>query len=59
MLGFSVGYFQTQWQVEQGPDVTFGLQAVVIVSASFLMVICHIWGHKLRAWAGPVHPLRI
>lgn len=59
MFGFSVGYFQTEWVLAQGADVTFGLQGTVVVVASLIVVFLHFYGHKLRAWARPVHPLRI
>jgi hypothetical protein len=58
-LGFSVGYFQLQWGLKQGYDVSFGLQAVVIVFAFVLIVTTQLFGARLRAWAGPVRPLGV
>jgi MFS family permease len=55
--GFSVGYFQMAWGLRQGWDMSFGLQAVVIVFAVVLVVITQIYGARLRAWGGAVRPL--
>lgn len=57
-LGFAVGYFQQEWGQKQGFDVSFGLQAVVVVAAYVICVFVHIYGSRMRAWAGPVHPFR-
>ena len=55
--GFSVGYFQQSWGAKQGYNVTFGIQAAIVV-AVFSLVICNqIWGPRLRAWAGRVRNL--
>lgn len=56
-LGFSVGYFQMEWGAAQGYDVTFGLQAVIVVAAFLILIIIHRFGGRLRAAAGPVSSL--
>ncbi len=52
--GFSVGYFQQAWGLKMGFDVSFGLQAVVVVGAFILLIIVQVYGARLRRWAGPV-----
>ena len=52
--GFSVGYFQFEWGIKQGFDVSFGLQGVVVVGAFILIAILQKYGARLRAWAGPI-----
>ena len=58
-LGFAVGYFQQQWGMKQGFDVSFGLQAVIVVAAYLICIAIQVYGARLRAWAGPVSPLSI
>jgi len=57
-LGFSVGYFQQEWGQKQGFDVSFGLQAAVIVAAYVICGFVHKYGARMRTFAGPVHPLK-
>lgn len=52
-LGFSVGYFQLEWGAAQGYNVTFGLQAVLVVAAFIVAIIIQLFGGRLRARAGP------
>ena len=55
--GFSVGYFQQAWGAKDGYDVAFGVQAAVVVGVFSLTILNHIFGARLRAWAGPVRHL--
>ena len=57
--GFTVGYFQQAWGHEQGFDVSFGLQAVVVAAAFVLLFFIQRYGARLRHWAGPVSHLKI
>ena len=56
-LGFSVGYFQMDWGAAQGFDVSFGLQAVVVVCAFLLLAVIQKFGARIRASSGPVSHL--
>ena len=56
--GFSVGFFQQKWGEEQGYGVSFGLQAVIVVFFTSLVVLGQIYGKRLRNWAGPVKSLK-
>lgn len=56
-LGFTVGYFQMDWGLAQGFDVSFGIQAAVVVAAYLLLMIIQTFGGRLRARAGPVSHL--
>ncbi|KAK1750474.1 major facilitator superfamily [Echria macrotheca] len=47
--GFTVTYFQIQWVVRNGPGISFGCQAVVIVGAAFAVVATQVYGKKWRA----------
>ncbi|KIV90655.1 hypothetical protein PV10_05288 [Exophiala mesophila] len=55
--GFSVPYFVESWVEKQGYALTFGLQAVVVAVAFIILACIQVYGARLRAWAGPVHPL--
>ncbi|RVX69044.1 hypothetical protein B0A52_06757 [Exophiala mesophila] len=55
--GFSVPYFVESWVQKQGYALTFGLQAVVVAVAFIILACIQVYGARLRAWAGPVHPL--
>ncbi|KIX07337.1 uncharacterized protein Z518_01990 [Rhinocladiella mackenziei CBS 650.93] len=55
--GFSAGYFQQQWGAARGYDVSFGLQAVVVVYAFVLLASIQRFGAALRAKASAVRPL--
>lgn len=52
--GFSVGYFQQEWGLAQGFDVSFGIQGAVCAASFGLLLILQIYGARLRRWAGPV-----
>ena len=56
--GFSVGYYQQSWGAKDGYDVSFGIQAAVVVSVFSLVILSQLFGSRLRAWAGPVRALR-
>ncbi|KXX76302.1 Polyamine transporter 3 [Madurella mycetomatis] len=47
--GFSVAYFQMPWVHRNGPALSFGCQAVVIVGAAFAIVATQVWGRQWRA----------
>ncbi|KAL2200153.1 major facilitator superfamily domain-containing protein [Corynascus similis CBS 632.67] len=47
--GFSVAYFQLPWFHRNGPALSFGLQAVVMVGAALVIVATQIWGRTWRA----------
>ncbi|KFA60467.1 hypothetical protein S40285_09176 [Stachybotrys chlorohalonatus IBT 40285] len=48
LLGFAVGYYQQDWGLRQGFDVSFGLQAVV-TAVCFGAIFCvHRWGRYLK-----------
>jgi MFS family permease len=57
--GFSVPYFVEDWAEKQGWALSFGLQAVVVVAAYGVLVCIQLFGGRLRAWAGPVQPLKL
>ncbi|KAI6087495.1 hypothetical protein F4821DRAFT_235950 [Hypoxylon rubiginosum] len=48
LFGFVIGYFQTEWGERQGFDVSFGLQAVIIVVCFGLIAGLHRWGRLIR-----------
>ncbi|KIW83165.1 hypothetical protein Z517_02409 [Fonsecaea pedrosoi CBS 271.37] len=52
--GFTVGYFQQSWGLKMGFDVSFGLQAVIVVAAYVILVFVQVYGARLRRWSGPV-----
>ncbi|KAK0726124.1 major facilitator superfamily domain-containing protein [Lasiosphaeris hirsuta] len=47
--GFSVVYFQLQWVHLNGPALSFGMQAVVIVGATIAIIVTQIYGRQWRA----------
>ncbi|KAL2158832.1 hypothetical protein VTH06DRAFT_4024 [Thermothelomyces fergusii] len=54
--GFSVAYFQLPWVHRNGPALSFGLQAVVMVGATFAVLATQIWGRGWRAqFPAPQH----
>ncbi|KAL2173997.1 major facilitator superfamily domain-containing protein [Thermothelomyces heterothallicus CBS 202.75] len=46
--GFSVAYFQMPWFHRNGPALSFGLQAVVMVGATLAVLATQIWGRTWR-----------
>jgi MFS family permease len=54
MGGFSVGYYQQQWGMQSGFNVSFGIQAVVVAAALGIVVLLQIFGKSVRHKAGPV-----
>ena len=52
--GFAVGYFQQAWGLAEGFDVSFGLQAVVVVAAFVILGFVQYYGARLRRWSGPI-----
>ena len=55
---FAVGFFQQSWGAKEGYDVSFGLQAVIVVVFSSLVVLSQFFGKPLRNLSGPVHGLK-
>jgi hypothetical protein len=53
--GFSVGYFQLDWGLKSGFDVSFGIQAAIVAVATILTAIVAIFGERLRKIGGPLH----
>lgn len=53
--GFAVGYFQLEWGVRSGFDVSFGVQAAVVGASSIIIVVLHVWGEKIRAKGGSLN----
>jgi MFS family permease len=47
--GFSVAYLQMPWVHRNGPALSFGCQAVVIVGALLVIVATQVWGKRWRA----------
>ena len=50
--GFAVGYFQLDWGLHSGFDVSFGVQAAVVGSSMIIVVLLQVWGEKIRAKGG-------
>lgn len=50
--GFSVGYFQEQWGLKAGFDVSFGIQAAIVGAAALIILGLQIGGEKLRVMGG-------
>ncbi|KEF53283.1 uncharacterized protein A1O9_10731 [Exophiala aquamarina CBS 119918] len=57
--GFAVPYFVESWAEKEGYALSFGLQAVVVVAAFGVVALIQLYGSRLRAWAGPVKPLKL
>lgn len=54
--GFVVSYVMVRWANAQGTVRMYAVMAGVVAGAFlFLAVPMMIWGHKLRAWSGPLH----
>ncbi|GAA5989356.1 hypothetical protein JCM5350_005686 [Sporobolomyces pararoseus] len=53
--GFAVGYFELEWGMKSGFDVSFGIQSAIVGFATLLVVGLVIFGERLRKWAGPLH----
>ncbi|GAA5843792.1 hypothetical protein JCM3766R1_000544 [Sporobolomyces carnicolor] len=53
--GFAVGYFQLEWAMKSGFDVSFGIQSAIVGFATCLVVLLVVFGERLRKWAGPLH----
>lgn len=47
--GFSVAYFQMPWVHRNGPALSFGCQAIVIVGAALVVAATQIWGRRWRS----------
>jgi len=52
--GFSVGYFQLDWGIKAGYDVSFGIQGAIVAIGAMIIPFLHIFGARLRHWAGPL-----
>jgi hypothetical protein len=52
--GMAVPFFQLDWGLAQGFDVTFGIQAAIVVAALGLLVYLWFYGEKLRIKFKPV-----
>ncbi len=52
--GFTIGYFQLDWGLKSGFDVSFGIQAAIVASAVLIIIFLHVWGEKLRAKGGVI-----
>ena len=50
--GFSVGYFQQDWGLKDGFDVSFGVQAAVVAIGGLIILVLQIYGEKLRLKGG-------
>ncbi|PVH68467.1 MFS general substrate transporter [Cadophora sp. DSE1049] len=50
--GFSVGYFELEWGLKSGYDVSFGIQAAIVASSIFMLISFKFFGHRLRVWGG-------
>ncbi|GAA6018455.1 hypothetical protein JCM11491_007004 [Sporobolomyces phaffii] len=55
MGGFAVGYFQLEWGMKSGFDVSFGIQSAIVGVATVMVLGLVIYGERLRKWAGPLH----
>ncbi len=53
--GFSVGYFQQPWGENEGFNVSFGIQAVLIVVGLSVLIFVHIFGPRMRRWGGALN----
>ena len=45
-------YFQLEWGLEAGFDVSFGIQAAIVAVSLFIIGALHIYGSRLRRWGG-------
>ncbi|KAM0231625.1 hypothetical protein ACHAPO_008473 [Fusarium lateritium] len=54
LSGFSVGYYQQPWGARVGYDVSFGTQAGIVAASMILIVIVHLFGHRLRLKFGQI-----
>jgi hypothetical protein len=52
--GFAVGYFQLDWGLKSGFDVSFGVQGGIIGASTIAIVALQIWGPMLRVKSGPL-----
>lgn len=52
--GFSVGYFQLDWGLKEGFDVSFGIQSAVVAAGIVIILCLHIFGARMRAKGGPL-----
>lgn len=50
--GFAVGYFELEWGLKEGFDVSFGIQAAIVAASVPIIVILHVYGERLRAKGG-------
>ncbi|KAI5481019.1 hypothetical protein MNV49_006205 [Pseudohyphozyma bogoriensis] len=55
VAGFSVGYYQLDWGLKSGFDVSFGVQAAIVGFAMILTIFLVIFGERLRKWGGALH----
>ena len=54
IAGFSVGYFQAPWGEKDGYGLSFGIQAIIVAIAMFIIASLQLFGGKLRTQYGPV-----
>lgn len=50
--GFAVGYFQLNWGLSAGYDVSFGIQGAVVGASLIIVILLHVYGERLRATSG-------
>ncbi|GAA6036099.1 hypothetical protein JCM8097_006614 [Rhodosporidiobolus ruineniae] len=55
MSGFATGYFQLDWGMRDGFDVSFGIQAAIVGVATILVGLLIVFGERLRKLGGPLH----
>ncbi|GAA5976187.1 hypothetical protein JCM11641_001075 [Rhodosporidiobolus odoratus] len=53
--GFATGYFNVQWGMKSGYDVSFGIQAAIVGFATLLVAGLMIFGERIRKAGGPLH----
>ncbi len=50
--GFAVGYFQLDWGLKAGFDVSFGVQGGILGASTIIILVLQIWGPTLRLKGG-------
>ena len=50
--GFAVGYFQLDWGLSAGFEVSFGVQGAIIGASTITIVVLQAWGPTLRRKGG-------
>jgi hypothetical protein len=53
--GFIISYFQVKWATAQGTKMSFGIQGAICAAAFLFVVVCMVWGKRMRVWAGPLN----